>query len=364
MGYKMRLIPQKERMLNPKNSEAFEELRQRQGNFTANMCKVLSWEISALYTQSDRVPIGLHDAMMAIPSPNFPGSKLFHCADKATVKAPCTMWVHPHDETHARAVTAGLIPYLRHEIRKHRPDVATFSAEEHTYMSRHLYRFFTESAVKRSMRCEWSDEDGGVTSRGEKQVMSLLKTDEDFNFQTIAEVKVDEVPTGALPPAQYQAGESDSISTFRKKTASVSKVTMAQSFSQQKSDEGSTTSKSKNTDDGSSIATATTATSKRSKSSINSKTMTIASELTSSLDQVNQNVNAMQVQFLALMQKIDTMSNRVGVLEVGPQAGQVQGTPVTLSVPGLAQPNENVPSKSTLPASSHPPEAKEDEATS
>ena len=48
---KMLLIPQKERMLNPKNSEAFKELRQRQGNFTANMCKVLSWEISALHNQ-------------------------------------------------------------------------------------------------------------------------------------------------------------------------------------------------------------------------------------------------------------------------------------------------------------------------
>ena len=33
LGYKMRLIPQKERMLNPRNAEAFEELRQRQGNF-------------------------------------------------------------------------------------------------------------------------------------------------------------------------------------------------------------------------------------------------------------------------------------------------------------------------------------------
>jgi hypothetical protein len=32
LGYKMRLIPQKERMLNPRNAEAFEELRQRQGN--------------------------------------------------------------------------------------------------------------------------------------------------------------------------------------------------------------------------------------------------------------------------------------------------------------------------------------------
>ena len=236
-----------------------------------------------------------------------------------------------------------------------------FSAAEHKYMSRHLYRFFTESAVKRSMRCEWSDEDGGVTSRGEKQVMSLLTTDEDYNLQTTKEVQVDEVPTGALPPAQYQAGEDDSISTFRKKSASVKKVTIAQSFSQPAAEEGSTTSKSKKTDDGSSVATSSTTTSKKSKSSLNSKTMTIASELTSSMDQMNQNVSAMQVQFLALMNKIDSMNNRVGVLEVGPQPGQVQGVPAALLVPGLTPPNGSVPSKSTLPSSTHPPEAKEGE---
>jgi hypothetical protein len=359
----MRLIPQKERMLNPKNSEAFEELRQRQGNFNANMCKVLSWEISALYTQSDRVPIGLHDAVMAIPSPNFPESQLFHCADKSTVKAPCTMWVHPQDETHARAVIAGLIPYLRHKIRKQRPEVAVFSADEHKYMSRHLYRFFTEAAVKRSMRCEWSEEEGGVTSQDEKQVMSLLNVDKDFNFQAIAEVKVEDGPTGALPPAQYnKAGEDDSISTFRKTKASVKKVTMAQSYSQQKTDDSSTI-KSKTTDDGSSIATGLTTTSKKSKTSINSKRLTITSELTSSMDQTNQNVSAMQVQFIALMQKIDIMNNRMGVLEVGPQSGQVQGIPGAVPIPGLEQPNGNVPSKSTLPSSSHPPE-KGDEKTS
>ena len=99
LGHKMRLIPQKERMLNPKNPDRFKELGQRQGNFSAGMCKILSWEVSPLFTQLNRVPVGLHDAMMAIPSPNLPGSPHFHCADKSSVKAPCTMWVHPLDET-------------------------------------------------------------------------------------------------------------------------------------------------------------------------------------------------------------------------------------------------------------------------
>jgi hypothetical protein len=79
------------------------------------------------------------------------------------------------------------------------------------------------------------------------------------------------------------------------------------------------------------------------------------------MDQMNQNVSAMQEQFLALMNKIDSMNNRVGVLEVGPQLAQAPNAPQVELVPTQVQPNGNVPSKSTLPASSHPPKAKEDE---
>ena len=209
-------------------------------------------------------------------------------------------------------------------------------------MSRHLYRFFTEPSVQRSMRCKWSDEDGGVTSRGEKQVLSLLNADDDLNFQAIPESKPEEIPTGALSPAQYQAGEDDWISTFRKTKATVAKGSLVQSFSQAKPDDDSTTNKSRS-DEGSLVDTTTTNKSKRSKSSLNSKTLTIASELTSSMDTMNQNVNTMQMQFVALMERLDVMNDRVGILEVGPENPKRP---------------DRVSEKDKLPASTHPPEAK------
>jgi hypothetical protein len=214
------------------------------------------------------------------------------------------------------------------------------------------------------MRCEWSVNDGGVTSRGEKQVLSLLNADDDYNFKTIVETKEDETPTGALPPAQYQAGEEDSISTFRKQKASVTKGSKTKNFSQAKQDDDSATKKSTQTDDTSSIATTNTTSSKRSKSSLNSKTMTIASELTSSMDVMSQNVNAMQTQFAALMAKLDGMNDRVGALEVVPNQERTQEKTMEISVPITHTRDDRVPEQGALPASTHPPEAKEDEKPS
>jgi hypothetical protein len=180
--------------------------------------------------------------------------------------------------------------------------------------------------------------------------------DEDYNFQAAPAPK-EEIPTGPLPPAQYQVGEDDSVSTFRKTKATVTKGSTVQSYSQGKHDDNSTTDKSK-TDDGSSINTETTRASKKSKSSLNSKT--IASELTSSMDTMNQNVQSMQAQFVALMTKLDVMNNRVGILEVGPRPGNPPVAPVP-SVSEETNRPDGVSQKSTLPASSHPPEAKEGE---
>ena len=333
LNYKMRLTPQKERMLNPRNAEVFEECRVRQGSFVANMSTIQSWEISALYTQSPRVPESLHDLLMAIQSPNLPGTQLFHCADKTTVKAPCTLRVHPLDETHGRALVAGLIPYLRHVIRQIRPKEEAFSTEEHKFMSRHLYRFFNETAVKRSMGCEWSEEEGGVTSRGEFEVRAFLEQDDDYNFAAPEVEETIEIPTGALPPAQYQTGEDDSISTFRSKKATVRQVNANVSFTANKTDAPSTGTNSKADD--STIQSKSTTSSKRSSKSNSSRSTTgVTSELTSSMDQLNSNVNGMQAQFLALMNKIDTMNNRVGVLEIAtPKGVKITTTPAVPSQP-------------------------------
>ena len=182
------------------------------------MITIQSWEVAALFSVSTSLAQTLHDLIMMMPSPSFEGLQLFHCADKNSAKAPCTLMVHPSDETYARAMVAGLIPYLRFQFRcKAFPEGTKFSAEENEFMSKHLYRFFTPDAVKRSMRCDWSEKDGGVTSRESDAAMDALNTNSRFKFATDKVV----VETGkegeeaVMPPAQYQPGETDSVLTFR-----------------------------------------------------------------------------------------------------------------------------------------------------
>ena len=85
-------------------------------------------------------------------------------------------------------------------------------------MAKHLYHFFTPDAVKRSMRCDWSSKDGGVTSREAEAALDALTTNSHFKFDTKKKVAVETKKNGdeaVLPPAQYQPGESDSVPTFR-----------------------------------------------------------------------------------------------------------------------------------------------------
>jgi hypothetical protein len=210
-------------------------------------------------------------------------------------------------------------------------------------MSRHLYRYFNEAAVKRSLRCEWLDDEGGVTSRGEQEALALIGKDDAYNFPKTKVEEPQEMPTGALPPAQYQAGEDDSISTFRNKKAVIKKVTAADSYSARDATIQSSTSTNTKRDDASTIASKLTTTSKTTNKPVGSKLTTgITSELTTSISHMNSTVQSMQSQFVALMQKLDTMNNRVGALETV--------TPAAATDPEHPK------------APSHPPE-KEDGAT-
>ena len=96
--------------------------------------------------------------------------------------------------------------------------IAPYSLAENKYMARHLYRFFLPQAVKRSLSCEWSEEEGGVTSRKETSAILALEIDVRYKFDTATKstpIIMDRaIDTAILPLAQYQQQEKDSISTF------------------------------------------------------------------------------------------------------------------------------------------------------
>jgi hypothetical protein len=288
------------------------------------MISIQSWEVAALFSASTSVSQTLHDLIMMLPSPTFEGTQLFHCADKNSAKAPCTFMVHPSDETHARAMVAGLIPYLRFQFRKKIfPDGKQFSKEENEFMSKHLYRFFTPDAVKRSMRCDWSEKDGGVTSRESEAAIEALGDNDRFKFEDSKKVEVENVPEGdeaLLPPAQYQQGESDSVPTFRapgplvRRTSATSSqsTTLTEGASTSGNTEKSADKKSKaDSSVASSKKSSATATSSSTKGSKTSKTSKATSELTTSIDLMQTNMQTMQQQFSQFMKKFDNLDGKM-----------------------------------------------------
>jgi hypothetical protein len=326
LGYTLRMIPPMDRLMNPQHKDAFEELRIRQRNFMANMVTVQSWEVAALFSASTTISQTLHDLIMMMPSPNIPGSQLFHCADKNSAKAPCTFMVHPTDETHARAMVAGLIPYLRFQFRRKAfPGEKQFSKDENVFMAKHLYRFFTPDAVKRSMRCDWSAKDGGVTSREAESALDALKDNDHFKFATVEKVIVDTANIGEealLPPAQYQQGESDSVPTFRvpgplvrrTSAASLQPTTLSDGASTIETATKSKSHENKATSSVASKSSTTTGGSISTKGSKTSKTSKATSELTTSIDVMQANMTSMQQQFMQFMNKFDNMNNNMSAM--------------------------------------------------
>ena len=227
LNHTMRLIPPIARLANPNNKEKFEELRQRQGAFQANMVKIPAYEISRMETITKKTGGHLHEMLISIKSKNVPDTQLFHCIDKPSIRAPVYLWCHPDDESEARAIIAGMIAYFRHWLRKtFIPTAEAFGAEENRWMSRNLYCFFRPQAVKRSFTMEWSESEGSITTRAESEALNALSVDCAFHFSTTQkETEEDEVTTTMsrladahpLPPYQYQTTEADDVSTFRSK---------------------------------------------------------------------------------------------------------------------------------------------------
>ena len=190
------------------------------------MIRIMSYEVTTLFSDSPNVEINLHDRMMTIKSPTFSDVPLFHCVDKPSPNAPVSLFCHPKDESYARSVTAGMVPFIRHFARQSQ-NFLPYSQEENAYMAKQVYRFFKMSAVKRSMGCEWCEESQGVISDTMTSALHSLTTDARFTFE-LKEVAgaidgmsraVDNKQGETVdPPSQYQTNEEDSIKTFREMT--------------------------------------------------------------------------------------------------------------------------------------------------
>ena len=192
-------------------------------------------------------------------------------------------------------------------------------------MSKHLYRFFTPEAVKRSMRCDWSDKDGGVTSREAESALNALSDFDHFKFEAVTKVEVETGKMGEdamLPPAQYQPGESDSVPTFREPGPLVRRTSATLSQSTNVTGGASTiataektkSKKGAGTTSLASQSSTTTGGSISTKGSKTSKTSKATSELTTSLNSMHSNMQTMQQQFVQFMNKFDNMDGKLSAI--------------------------------------------------
>jgi hypothetical protein len=307
LGHCMRMIPPVNKMMNPVNSNAFEELRYRQRSFQDSMTRILSYEVTTLFSDSHNVSLDLHDRLMGIQSPTFDGVPLFHCVDKPSPNAPVSLFCHPRDESFARSVTAGMVAYVRHFVRKDK-HFEPYSTEENDYMARQVYRFFKTSAVKRSLGCEWCEETQGVISSSITNALDSLTADGRFDFKGTAAAGNSEGMVRAVdkkvqiiePPKQYQTNEEDSIKTFREMTTGKRDARTEDGDGKKKSN---LRASSPGPTDGS-LGSKSATSSKGTRSSRSTKSSLTASDLTSvtmSVATLSSNVSSLQNQFEQMM---------------------------------------------------------------
>jgi DNA-binding transcriptional regulator GbsR (MarR family) len=221
-GTKMRLVPPFSSILSSANKIKYGSLVARQAALSARLGTSNSWEMSTnllLDCPEPKSGITLRQQLMAIPSLEFPGTPLFHTIDKQwRSDNVITFGFLPENESDARTLVAGLIPFLRDTVDK-------------WYLSA-----FTEHAKLRHQSSKWDPNTRQVYSVEEGVVDDYLAEDDELNksdeptvVRQASRVVLDEseiqvnVPVILDPedfPKMYQ--DEDSVSTFRSKMSSPS----------------------------------------------------------------------------------------------------------------------------------------------
>jgi len=192
--------------------------------------------------------------------------------------------------------------------------IALYSLAENKYMARHLYRFFLPQAVERSLSCEWSKAEGGVTSREETSAILALKMDVRYKFDiaTKSELIMDRaINTAILPPAQYQQQETDSISTFAARKPTTVILPTSPNNSVMTDNTLATTPKGRKKRSASPTSILSKDKSTRSKGSKSTRTSRFTGEdtpdLTSSVDILATSMSAMQKQIMSIIHRFDSL---------------------------------------------------------
>jgi hypothetical protein len=227
---KMRLVPPFNTILSSGNRQKYASLIARQSALNSRLGSGTTWEFSTNLMIDRPEPssgLSLRQILMAIPSQVFPHTPLFHTIDKQwRSENGVTFTFLPENESDARSLIAGLIPFLRHTA-------------DPWYM-----KMFTTEAKLRHSSSKWDQETRQVFSVEEYEIDEFLADDDEYN-------KTDE-PTAERPirntaqddshiliqvpiiidpeesPKIYE--DTDSVSTFRPNDPSPASISPSKSF--------------------------------------------------------------------------------------------------------------------------------------
>jgi len=110
----MRLVPELDSILNTKGRNNAERLWACQNTWQADKVKIIkTWEIKLLNHYNLHIKMSLQMAMMSLWHPTNNKFNLFHSIDRHWIKKCHVLMVLKSAESQARAMIAGMLPYLQ-----------------------------------------------------------------------------------------------------------------------------------------------------------------------------------------------------------------------------------------------------------
>jgi len=169
---RMRLVPEIDTILNAKGWANADRLRACQNTWLAEkLVYIKTWEIELLDHYNLHVQMNLRTAMMSLKHPTNNKFALFHSIDKHWFEKSHVLTVLKSAESHARAMIAGMLPYLQWKFA---PDDSKKG---------HIAKWFTPTARARALDAYWDPVEECVKNTSNKMLGVAMADDDDLYWE-------------------------------------------------------------------------------------------------------------------------------------------------------------------------------------
>jgi hypothetical protein len=204
-GTKMRLAPPFQAITIFAHKSKYSALVARQASISAKIGSATCYKLAANLILDRPAPDTqetLRSYLLSIPSKNFPNTPMFHSVDMAFRSSTgITFSFHPENASHAHALIAGLLCYMRE------------------YANPWFMRFFSEQYKQQHATSKWNAEEFNVDTAEGLEIISMLENDNEWNLDnpdfSQADCTTKHTPVIASDTYMSLYQDTDSVSTFR-----------------------------------------------------------------------------------------------------------------------------------------------------